>query len=101
MVKRPDLLDKDSPQGIKVIQITTEENIPSCHVYMEAQIFTPDFKRLVLHRSAHAHGSDKEDPEHKYLLCDIENNCHLSPLTEETGATAPFISGWQIYVLFC
>lgn len=66
---------------------------------MEAQIFTPDSKRFVLHRSAHAHGSDKNDPEHRYLLCDLENACTLSPLTEEVGATAPSISpdGQRLY----
>jgi len=61
-------------------------------VYMEAQVFTPDSKHLILHRSAHAHGSDKDDPEHRYLRCDIEDNCSLHPLTEEVGATGPSVS---------
>ena len=59
---------------------------------MEAQIFTPDSKRFILHRSAHPHGSDPQDPEHQYLICDIENNCELIPITEETGATAPSVA---------
>jgi hypothetical protein len=88
---RPDLLSTESPKGLEVLQLTTEE-IPSSHVYMEAQIFTPDSKRLVLHRSAHAHGSDKDDPEHRYLLCDLEDGCALTPLTVETGATGPSVS---------
>ncbi|MBI4586296.1 MAG: PD40 domain-containing protein [Planctomycetes bacterium] len=89
---RPDLLDKNSPKGIEVIQLTTEKAVPSSHIYMEAQIFTPDAKRLVLHRSAHAHGSDKNDPEHRYLVFDLENDCRLMPITEEVGVTAPSVS---------
>ncbi|MDA0838603.1 MAG: hypothetical protein O2857_12550, partial [Planctomycetota bacterium] len=66
MKLRPDLLDESSPEGLEVIQLTTEE-LPSSHIYMESQIFTPDSKQLVMHRSAHAHGSDKNDPEHRYV----------------------------------
>ena len=70
MKLRPDLLTAGSPAGLEVVQLTTEA-IPSSHVYMEAQIFTPDSRRLVLHRSAHAHGSDKEDPEHRERCWEI------------------------------
>jgi len=91
MKPRPDLLSKDAPKGVEVFQLT-EETIPSCHLYMEAQIFAPDSKRFVLHRSAHAHGSNKSDPEHRYLLCDLEDNGALAPLTEETGVTAPSVT---------
>ena len=59
---------------------------------MEAQIFTSDSKRFVLHRSAHAHGRDRDDPEHRYLLCDIDDGCRLSPLTTELGTIAPSVS---------
>lgn len=89
---RPDLLDPESAKGIEVLQLTTEPDVPSSHLYMEAQIFTLDSKRFVLHRSAHAHGSDKNDPKHQYLLCDLEDNCSLHPLTEELGATAASVS---------
>jgi hypothetical protein len=92
MKLRPDLLDKKSPPGLEVIQLTTEPDVPSSHVYMEAQIFTPDSKRFVLHRSATPHGSDKLDPKHQYLICDIEEGCHLTPITTELGPTAPSIS---------
>ncbi|MBN1807546.1 MAG: PD40 domain-containing protein [Planctomycetes bacterium] len=95
---RPDLVDDRSPAGLEVFQLTTEE-IPSSHVYMEAQIFTPDSRFFLLHRSAHAHGSDRDDPEHRYLVCDVENGCSLSPLTHETGATAPSVTpdGSHVY----
>lgn len=89
--RRPDLVDPHASEGTEVIQLTAE-SVPSCHVYMEAQIFAPDSKRFVLHRSAHAHGSDKSDPAHQYLLCDLEDGCSLSPLTTETGVTAPSMS---------
>ena len=90
--RRPDLLDADSPKGIEVLQLTTEPDVPSSHVYMEAPVFTPDSKRFVLHRSAHAHGSRQDDPQHCYLLCDLENDGALSPLTDEVGATGPSVS---------
>jgi hypothetical protein len=89
---RPDLLDKNSPKGIEVFQLTAETDVPGSHIYMEAQIFTPDSKQFLLHRSAHAHGSDKNDPKHQYLLCDIEDRCALHPLTDETGVTAPSVT---------
>jgi len=92
MKLRPDLLDERSPEGLEIVQLTTEADVPASHIYMEAQIFTPDSKHFVLHRSAHAHGSSKDDPQHQYLLCDIENGCALSPLTSELGTTGPSIS---------
>lgn len=99
-IPRPDLLPAAAPDGYEVYQLTRED-IPSSHVYMEAQVFTPDSNRFVLHRSAHPHGSNKDDPEHRYLLCDLEAGGALSPLTEETGATAPSLSpdGEYLYYL--
>jgi hypothetical protein len=90
---------KDSPPGLEVLQLTTEADVPGTHVYMEAQVFTLDSKRFVLHRSATPHNSKKDDPRHQYLLCDIADGCSLSPLTEETGVTAPSVSpdGKSVY----
>jgi len=92
MIPRPDLLDARSPKGIEVFQLTTEPEVSGCHVYMEAQVFTPDSRRLILHRSAHPHGSDQHDPRHRYLVCDLEDNCSLTPITSELGATGPSLS---------
>ncbi|MDD4872030.1 MAG: hypothetical protein PHR77_15845 [Kiritimatiellae bacterium] len=89
---RPDLLDGNSLKGVEVFQLTTEQDVPGSHLYMEAQIFTPDSKRLVLHRSASAHGGSKSDPKHHYLLCDLENHGALHPLAEEPGNTAMSVS---------
>lgn len=97
---RPDLLDKESPSGIEVIQLTTEPDVPSSHLYMEAQVFSPDSKRFVLHRSATAHGGSKSDPNHQYLRCDIDDGCSLHPLTDETGATAASVSPDGKYVYY-
>jgi len=97
---RPDLVEKNSPKGVEVIQLTTEPDVPASHLYMEAQIFTMDSKRLVLHRSASAHGGSKSDPKHQYLLCDLEDGCSLRPLTEELGATAATVSPDGKYVYY-
>ena len=43
--QRPDLLDANSANGLEILQLTTDPDLPSSHVYMEAQIFTPDSKR--------------------------------------------------------
>ena len=85
MISRPDLIDQKSPDGIEVFQLTDAPELPSCHVYMEAQVFTPDSRRFILHRSANPHGSDRKDPNHRYQVCDIENNCELTDLTSELG----------------
>jgi len=93
---RPDLLDRNSPEQIAVVQLTADPDMPACHVYMEAQIFTPDSKRFVLHR-----GRGRDDPSHQYLLCDLEDGCSLHPITEELGSTAPSVSpdGRYLYYL--
>ena len=59
MIARPDMLAIRSPAEIEVFQLTDEPTLPSCHVYMEAQVFTLDSRYYVLHRSVHAHGSEK------------------------------------------
>jgi len=99
MKERADFLGEESPGGLEVFQLTNEEKVPASHIYMEAQIFTPDSKRLILHRSAHPHGSDPQDPEHRYLICDLEGGGELVPITKESGATAPSVTpdGSRLY----
>ena len=91
MKERADLRAPEAPDEVRGFQLT-EPGVPSCHIYMEAQVFTPDCQRFVLHRSCHPHGSDRKDPEHRYLLCDLEADGELIPLTDGKGATAPAIS---------
>lgn len=71
MIPRPDLLDKRSPKGLEVFQLTTEPGAPYCHIYMEAQIFTPDSQRFLLHRAPNPHENNKLDPRHQYFFCDV------------------------------
>jgi hypothetical protein len=59
---------------------------------MEAQVFTPDSELMLVHRSANPHGSDPLDPEHQFLVCNLEDNCCLTPITTELGTTGPSIS---------
>ncbi len=99
MILRQDLLAEDSPKEVEIYQLTTEADVPSSHLYMEAQVFSPDSKRMLVHRSAHAHGSDQNDPEHRYLVCDLESG-GLMPLTDETGATAPSVTPDGEYVYY-
>lgn len=97
MQVRPDLTEQ--AQGLEVYQLTND-SVPSCHVYMEAQIFLPDCKRFVLHRSAGPHGGSQYDPEHRYLLCDLDDNGAFIPLTEEDCVTGPSVSpdgAWLYY----
>ncbi len=91
MISRADLLDAHSPAGVAVYQLTDDPALPSSHVYMEAQIFTPDSARLLLHRAALAHGSDPLEPRHRYQVCEVATGA-LTDLTYETGATAPSVS---------
>lgn len=43
MNPRSDLWTAACPEGLEVFQLTTEEMVPSSHIYMEAQIFTPSY----------------------------------------------------------
>jgi WD40 repeat protein len=97
---RSDLLDEKSPPGLEVVQLTTDTTVPASHLYMEAQIFATDSKRLVLHRSATAHGGSRSDPKHQYLRCDLDDNCSLHPLTDELGVTAASVSPDDKYVYY-
>ena len=92
MIPRHDLFIDASPEGIEVFQLTTEPDVPSAHIYMEAQIFTPDSKCFILHRSAHAHAGATDDSLHEFLICDIENGCELIPIIQERRASSPSMS---------
>lgn len=86
--ERPDLLDENSPEGLRVIQITTNPAAGSHNVYTEAQVFTPDSKKFVFIR------------QRNIWLCDIEAGFILRQITDEKGAMAPSVSPdgkWMYY----
>lgn len=88
---RSDLLHPQA-RGVEVIQLTANPEVPGSHIYMEAQIFTPDSRHFVLQRAGHAHGSDRKEPKHQFLRCDIDDRFSLHPLTDEIGTTGPSVS---------
>lgn len=100
MKPRPDLRDAESPKGLEVFQLTTEPDLSGAHLYMEAQIFTTDSKRFILHRSATAHGGSKHDPKHRYCVCDLENGGALTPIIEELACVAPSVSPDGTFVYY-
>jgi hypothetical protein len=89
---RPDLRDPAAPRDIEIIQITTDPQVGGSHIYMEAPIFAPDSKRFILQRSGHAHGSERDDPNHQFMRCDIDDGFSLHPLTDEVATTSPSVS---------
>ena len=99
MIPRPDLLTDESPEGVELFQLTTEPDVPSSHLYMEAQVFTPDAKRFLLHRGAYAHPGHTLEPQHEFLVCDVENDGALTPIIQERGARSPSVSpdGHTVY----
>jgi len=86
--ERPDLLDENSPEGLQVVQITTNPAVGSRNVYTEAQVFTPDSKKFVFIR------------QRNIWLCNIEDDFSLRQITDEKGAMAPSVSPdgkWMYY----
>lgn len=86
--ERPDLLDENSPEGLRVIQITSNSALGSHNVYTEAQVFTPDSRKFVFIR------------QRNIWLCDIEDDFSLRQITDEKGAMAPSVSPdgkWMYY----
>lgn len=62
-----------------------------CHIYMEAQVFSPDSKHFIVHSGSTPHGG--HDPaKHVYYRCDIDDDFSLHPMTECPEVTCPAIS---------
>ena len=79
-IERNDLFLKDSPKGLRVVQITVNQNRNSHNVYTEAQVFTPDSKKFVIWRSR------ENDPSRSDVwICDVEDNFGLRQITDEKG----------------
>lgn len=91
--ERPDLLDDASPRGLRLVQITTDASVASGHVYMEAQVFTPDSRRFVYHRMwIDDPAADTRFWRRQFWLCDLDDGCSLRQLTDDLQATAPAVS---------
>ena len=100
MKPRPDLLDKKSPSGVEVFQLTEDPDAPSSHIYMEAQIFTPDSRRLVLWSSAAARPGAVRPSGDRLVLCDLEDHGRLTALTDEPRVRGPAISPDGLYLYY-
>ncbi|MFC1717210.1 TolB family protein [Candidatus Poribacteria bacterium] len=93
---RPDFRDTHTPEGLRVVQISTNPTRNSQHMYPESLMFTSDSGRFVLHRSRSG------DPTRgDYWLCDIEDDFGLRQLTDEANvhgrvAVSPD-SKWMYY----
>ena len=94
--ERQDLLDEYSPDGLKVIQITTNPDMTSHHVYPERSMFTPESKRFVFHRML-AEGNSTGD----YWICDIEDNFSLRQITDEREIRGMAVSPSGKWMYYC
>ena len=92
--QRQDLLTPESPEGLRLVQITTNPDANNSHIYMEAHIFTPDSRRFVYQRFRNFDPGDHNKTAHDTILylCDIEDGFSLRQLTDEVGAKAPSVS---------
>jgi hypothetical protein len=99
--ERPDLLDPQSPPGLRVVQITTDNRVASSHVYMEAPIFTPDSRRFIYFRLGNPRERDSREHRRQYMICDIADRFAGQQITNELGATGPAVSpdGKYMYYL--
>lgn len=96
--ERPDILDEDSPKGLRLVQISTDPSMISHHMYPEAHMFTPDSRRFIFHRMP-----TKEKKSGGYWLCDIDDNFGLREIIDERGAARPSVSPdgrWAYYCVF-
>ena len=90
--ERPDLLGEQSPEGMRVTQISADAERPHSHIYMEARVFTPDSRRFVFQRFLDPADIDTRSSRREYLLCDIEDGYSFIQLTDEEGAIGPSVS---------
>ena len=91
-IERPDMTSERSPEGLRVIQITSDKNYTTSHIYMESHIFTPDSKRFVFQRFRNPEETDPRKMLRDYMLCDIEDGFSIRQITDEDGVIAPSLS---------
>ena len=96
--ERPDLLDENSPKGLRVVQVSTDPGMIGHHLYPEAPMFTPDSKRFLFHQMPTEEGNPGS-----FWLCDIDDDFALREIIDERGASRPSVSPdgqWAYYCLF-
>lgn len=100
--QRQDLLTPESPEGLRLVQITTDPRFNNSHIYMESHVFTPDSRRFVYQRFRKFDPDDHNKTAHDTILylCDIEDGFSLRQLTDEQGAKAPSVSPDGKYVYY-
>jgi len=86
---RPDFIQERSPDGLRVVQITTSADHASSYIYPEAPIFSPDSRRFVYQRFRNPAEIDGRRWKRDYMLCDLDDGCALFQLTDEPGVVAP------------
>ena len=98
--ERPDFVDQHSPEGLRVVQITTSADHASSHIYPEARVFSPDARRFVYQRFHNPEQRGGLGREREYVLCDLADGCAQIQLTDEPGAVAPSMTPDGRYVVY-
>ena len=94
--KRDDFVGRRSPSALEVIQLSSDPEFASHHIYPEAHMCAPDSSSFVFHRMSAA----GEDTGHLWL-CDMEDDFSLRRLTDEPGARGTAVSPdgeWMYYL---
>lgn len=91
LLARPEFLDQQSPPELELFEIQFDGELPACHVSMEAQVFTPDSRFLLLHYGAGVQSFNRNTPGRGYFLCELETGV-ATPVAMERGAIAPVVS---------
>lgn len=78
--------------GLRLVQITTDAELPSINIYPEARVFTPDGRLFVLRRFREGKG--------ELRLCDGKDGFSLMRVGDEPGATAPSVSSDGKYLYY-
>ncbi|MDO9542582.1 MAG: hypothetical protein Q7J98_09700 [Kiritimatiellia bacterium] len=90
---RTDFFTPDSPQGLRVVQITTDATQAYMGVYPETPVFTPDSKRFIfLHMGDRPLDALTWRNRRNLMLCEIENGFAIRRLTEESSAKGNVVS---------
>ena len=100
---RADFPDNDSPPDLEVLQLHDHADLPSGHIYPHVQVFTPDSRFCLLQCATEKFDSERPKYRRPYFLCDIKNDCELTPTSIEPGGRCPCVSpdGRYIYYFSC